>query len=408
MRDELTVNTLRALRTRAQLDAFAARLGDLLKQDDEERTVDFGESRAKALLRAANLTDDATLADFAHTVDRDASVRGALYDLLQDTGLAAETEVRDLVHLSAAGEPQPTMWLSLVVAAYAWRIGYPLGGLDPATPPNPNTPAGQLLRRSAHFLRRQVQRSATERDKLDRQLSQPPTGAPSLDELQSSPEAVAPLPPHYRPPIPVNYPEMNSETLQVDADEAVAPPEITVGDPLVISPEEVDGHVDDSRSEEPVRMPAITIDRDQVAPNATTPPSPMPASAVVMPTASTDAPSRPGLTVSLRQMFGQEQLASTKLRVLVQQYPDGPGLYGLQVRVTCKGVKSYVAGTTDRDGKFVCELPVRIQSGLTYDVDVTWPREEGGETERKSITLHADRTYFVLPFYRRLSSPEEE
>jgi hypothetical protein len=67
-----------------------------------------------------------------------------------------------------------------------------------------------------------------------------------------------------------------------------------------------------------------------------------------------------------------------------------------------------VAGTTDRDGKFICELPVRAQSGLTYDVDVTWPRDAGGETERKSITLHADRTYFVLPFYRHLNPPEEE
>ncbi|MFN2222115.1 MAG: hypothetical protein ACK2UH_06160, partial [Candidatus Promineifilaceae bacterium] len=119
------------------------------------------------------------------------------------------------------------------------------------------------------------------------------------------------------------------------------------------------------------------------------------------------APSRPGLTVALRQMFRQEELSTTKLRVLVQEYPDGPGLYGLQVRVTCKGVKSHVAGTSDRDGKFICELPVRAQTGLTYDVDVTWPREEGGETERKSITLHADRTYFVLPFYRRLNPPEE-
>jgi hypothetical protein len=106
-------------------------------------------------------------------------------------------------------------------------------------------------------------------------------------------------------------------------------------------------------------------------------------------------------------MFRQEELTSTKLRVVVQKYPDGPGLYGLQVRVSCKGVRSYVAGITDRDGKFVCELPVRVESGLTYDVDVTWPREEGGETERKSITLNADRTHFILPFYRILNPPEE-
>ena len=108
---------------------------------------------------------------------------------------------------------------------------------------------------------------------------------------------------------------------------------------------------------------------------------------------------------AVRQTFGRkEPLASTKLRVLVQEYPDGPGLYGLQVRVTCQGVKSYVAGTTNREGKFLCELPVRVNSGLTYDVDVTWPREMNNEIERKSITLNADRTEFNLPFYRRMKN----
>jgi hypothetical protein len=106
--------------------------------------------------------------------------------------------------------------------------------------------------------------------------------------------------------------------------------------------------------------------------------------------------------MAIRQMLGQEEMTTTKLRVLVQEHPDGPGLYGLQVRVTCAGIKSYVAGTTDRDGKFVCELPVRMQTGLTYDVEITWPRDKGGDGERKSITLNADRTEFTLPFYRKI------
>lgn len=402
MKDELTVNALRALPGRPELQAFAVRLGDWLKQDEDGRLLDFSESRARALLRATDLTDEATLADIGQLMGQDAAFRVALYDLLNSTGLAKETAVRELARLSPAGELPLLSWLSLVVAAYAWRSGYPLQGLDPAAPPSPNTPAGQLLRRAAQFLRRQVQRSANERDKLNRLLTQPPSGAPSLDDLDRSPETIAPLPPHFRPPIPETYPEMASETLHVDAEEAVDRPQITVGDPLVISPEEVGA--EPATASEPVRQPAITIERDQVAPSA--PPSPMPASGVVMPAASNDSPSRPGLTVALRQMFRQEQLSTTKLRVLVQQFPDGPGIYGLQVRVTCKGVKSHVAGTTDRDGKFICELPVRAQTGLTYDVDVTWPREEGGENERKSITLHADRTYFVLPFYRHLNPPE--
>ncbi|HCB49677.1 MAG: hypothetical protein AMJ56_02280 [Anaerolineae bacterium SG8_19] len=215
----------------------------------------------------------------------------------------------------------------------------------------------------------------------------------------------APLPPHYRPPVPESYPEIARDTLEIDQEDLEHAPLISVGDPLVITEEELPGEAVEST--EPVRMPSITISPDQVAPETATPPSPIPSSGVVMPSQAPSTGSRQGFTVALRQMFGQEELTTTKLRVLVQRYPDGPGLYGLQVRITCKGVKSYVAGTTDREGKFICELPVRVESGLTYDVDVTWPREEGSEVERKSITLNADRTHFTLPFYRQLDPPED-
>ena len=192
MKDEVTVNTLRKLPSRAELDSFAARLGDWLRQDEDGGALDFSESRAKALLRAANLTDEPTLSDFAQHMERDASMRVALFDLLSETGLSAEDGVREMARLSTAAEPRPVRWLSLIVAAYAWRAGYPLQSLDPAAPPSPDTPAGQLLRRAAQFVRRQVQRSATERDKLDRLLSQPPTDAPSLEELDASQQPMAP------------------------------------------------------------------------------------------------------------------------------------------------------------------------------------------------------------------------
>ena len=104
---------------------------------------------------------------------------------------------------------------------------------------------------------------------------------------------------------------------------------------------------------------------------------------------------------SIRQLFRNEQLKTTRLRIVVQDYPDGPGIYGLQVTVSSKSIKSYVAGTTDRQGRFLCELPVRLTSGLTYDIDVSWPEDLGGRIERKSITINADRTEFTLPFYRR-------
>lgn len=405
MKDEATVNTVRSLPSRGELETFANRLCNWLKRDESGESSSLTESRSRALLRVTDLIDEATLQDFGQYLEQDAFMRVALYDLLQETEVAGEDEVQSLARASVSGKSQPVEWLSLVVAAYAWRSGYPVQQLDPAVPPNPDTPAGQLLRRAAQFLRRQVQRSATERDKLNRTLLQPPSGAPALDDLRPQGDTVAPLPPHYRPPIPESYPEMARETLHVEPGEAVDPPAITVGDPLVISADDVEDEA--NHANEPVRMPPITIERDQVARRASAPPSPMPESAVVIPASPATSQSRPSLAVSLRQMFGQEELTSTKLRVIVQHYPDGPGLYGLQVRVSCKGVRSYVAGTTNRDGRFNCELPVRAQSGLTYDVDVTWPREEGGETERKSITLHADRTHFDLPFYRNLNAPDE-
>jgi hypothetical protein len=189
--------------------------------------------------------------------------------------------------------------------------------------------------------------------------------------------------------------------VRIEADDISDIPSIEVGDPLVISSDDVDG--EQAERSEPVRLPPISINADQVIEETSTVPSPLPSAAVVMPTTTNQ--SRPSLSMSIRQMFNQESMTSTKLRVIVQQYPDGPGLYGLQVRVTSKGIKSYVAGTTNREGHFQCELPVRIQSGLTYDIQVTWPRDLGGDVERKSITLNADRTSFTLPFYRQINPP---
>ncbi|NJN55308.1 MAG: hypothetical protein HC804_11445, partial [Anaerolineae bacterium] len=144
-----------------------------------------------------------------------------------------------------------------------------------------------------------------------------------------------------------------------------------------------------------VTMPPIQITEDQiprtVSGSRTTPPS--------------SSGSSGNLNTAVQQRFGnKEPMRAVKLRIVVQEYQDGPGLYGLQIRVSCQGIKAFVAGTSNRDGLFLCELPVRVRSGLTYDVDVTWPRDFGSETERKSITLNVDRTEFTLPFYHRLSS----
>jgi hypothetical protein len=358
----------------------------------EEPAPAFTGSRARALLRTAEAADETMLRDFHALMEQPEAQRIALYDLLELAGLGGAEAVQAFATVGAASamaNARPLDWLVLAVAAFAWQRQYPLFQFDPDSPPERYSPAGQILTRAAQFLRRQVQRSATERDKLARQLAPKPGRAASLEQL-SDQTPIAPLPPHFRPPIPVRYPEVARETLQVDADEpATAPPQR--GEPLVISEEDL------GEEPQPERMPPITISREQVQPP--TPPSPVPPTGVLMPASTTGT--RPGLTVAMRQMFRNEELKTTRLHVIVQEYPEGPGLQGLQVKVSCKGVRSYVAGTTDRDGNFVAELPVRLQEGLTYDVDVTWPRDFGGETERKAITLNADRTRFALPFYHR-------
>jgi hypothetical protein len=390
----------------AHLTLFAGRLNEWLVADlnqGEGEAPAFTDSRAKALLRAADVVDSPTLHSFARLLGEEGdglttAVRVFLYRLLHESDLAENEGVLALATTSRAAElpveTAPVPWLSLAVAAFAWKSGYPLHQLDPTYPPEAHSPAGLLLKRAGHFVRQQVQHSATERDKLGHRLAFQGGGmganAPDLEELpQQSP--LAPLPPHYRPPIPVNYPEVSRDTLHVEPDEPNE--ETTVvprAEPITITDEDVS-------PDQPVqRMPPIRITRDQVQ-------SPPP-TRVVTPQAS--PPPLANFTKAVRQRFGRsrEPFTTVKLRIQVQEYPDGPGLYGLQVRVTCQGVRSQVAGTTNRDGKLLCELPVRLRSGLTYDVDVTWPRDLGGNVERKSITLNADRKEFTLPFYHQLNA----
>jgi len=378
-----------------RLPLFAEQLAAFLVADlnasAEEPPPAFTESRARALLRSADVAGDPVLRDFAGLLEQPPAQRVALYDLLGDAGLVDLEALEGLAAFGAApAAARPAEWAALVVAAFSWQRQYPLYQFDPDLPPERYSPAGQILARAAHYMRRQVQRGATERDKLARQLAYRPRQAAGLSEMADN-TPIAPLPPHFRPPVPVRYPEVARETLRIDPDSEPEPVPPQRGEPLTISEEEL------PPERQPERMPPITISREQVEP--TSPPSPVPASGVLMPASS--ASSRPGLTVALRQMFGNEELKTTKLHVVVQEYPDGPGLYGLQVRVSCKGIRSFVAGTTDRQGNFVAELPVRLHEGLTYDVDVTWPRDLGGEVERKAITLNADRTRFTLPFYHR-------
>ncbi len=379
------------------LHLFAQQLADWLVADlnqSEESVPDFTESRAKALLRAADAVDVPTLDDFARLMETETAVRPALYDLLKESELATSDQLPITSNQQPATSDQSISWLSLAIAAYAWKSGYPLNQLDPAAPPTPYSPAGQVIKRAAHWLRQQVQRSATDRDKLNRKLAFEANteSAPTLDSLQAN-ETIAPVPPHFRPPIPVNYPEVARETVHIEPDEPAPEPQVTRNKRITITNDDLEPEPAPSPPSQspPTRMPPIRIERSQVPPGRTR---------VVQPTP------QPNFAQDVRRKFSRsrEPMKTTKLRVVVQEYPDGPGLYGLQVRVTCKGINSHVAGTTGRNGRFLCELPVRAQSGLTYDVDITWPRDMGSEVERKSITLNADRTEFTLPFYRSLQA----
>jgi len=409
---ETALKIIQAFPGRGQMAAFAGRLLDWLNADLSAGSEPLTDSRARALLLAGDLLDEPTRHSFAQVAENETGMRAALYDLLRESGLADNEEVAALAAASAAaGAPDKVAapaWLALAVAAHAWRSGFPLDRLDPASPPDPYSPAGQVLKRAAFFARQQVQRSATERDKLGRKLGYNAAAgdAPSLDTMR--PEAPAPpLPPYYRPPVPVRYPEYTSG-VQVDPDEVEQTPaspergariSISDADLAPTPPGPPAPHA-------PITQPPLRIDPSQIPepPVQPTrqPPAPRPAAPprppqVVMPPAATSAN-----TATRRR--GRAATTTTKLRVLVQEHPDGPGLYGLQVRISSRGARRYVAGTTNKDGEFLAELPVQLDMGLTYDVDVTWPRDFGGEVERKSITLNADRTHFTLPFYRTLKA----
>ena len=340
----------------AHLAAFAQRLSEWLIADlnqSEEPVPDFTDSRAKALMRAANVVDDPTLHDFVKKMgvgetpalsNVEGYVRIALFDLLTETELATDDEVQAIASVSgstAATEDSQFSWFALSIAAHAWKSGYPLHQLDPASPPGEYSPAGQLVKRAAYFMRKQVQRSATERDKLARKLAyeaNSDSGTPNLDTM-SQEQPIAPVPPHFRPPIPVNYPEVSSETLQIEPNEPepLPTPTISTDAPLQIT---LDDLPDDEQR--PIRMPSIRITEDQLSRPAPAPaPRPQP---------------RPSSSSRAVRGRSREPMRTTKLRVVVQDYPGGAGMYGLQV----KGNRSRCQKSGSRHNQRRRSIPMRI------------------------------------------------
>jgi hypothetical protein len=404
---ETAQKQIQAFPGQGQLAAFAGRLLEWLNRDLNPAGEPLTESRARALLLAANVIDEPTRNSFVQIVETEQGMRLALYDLLRESGLAENEEIAALAAASVGtgGSSVAPDWLALAVAAHAWRSDMPLDRLDPASPPDPYSPAGQVLRRAANFVRLEVQRSATERDKLGRKLAHAAGGSPSLDALR--PDApIPPLPPYFRPPVPERYPEY-TPGIQIAPDDTEQSPAVSRESGITISDDDLSPGA--PRPSMPIVQPPLRIDASQLeppAPPSPQPPTPRPPAAhptnVVIPNATTAANTAGARSAARRMGRGRVEMKATKLHIVVQERPDGPGLYGLQVRVSSRGIRRYVAGTTNQDGEFTCELPVQLNAGLTYDVDVTWPRDYGGDVERKSITLNADRTHFTLPFYRTL------
>jgi hypothetical protein len=363
----------------------------LLREGGGNETA-LSESRARALLRVTGAVDDLTLADFARLTENASARRVALYDLLSDSGLAADSAAEQCIAGSrgkdAATEPA-IPWLMLALLAYAWKRDYPAAELDPASPPIAHSPADRVVRDAGYFLRRQVQRAPTERERLARRLAFRGPRAARASAPSDTP--MVPDPAIFRPPVPVRYSELSGEPLAVEVeasgvDSADEAQPVTRGEPLVITEEDVA-----EAAPERVRI-------------ETSPPAPLPRSGVVMP--GNDSSARPGLTIRNRR--GRAAGATTKLRVVVQEYADGPGMYGVQVLVRSRSANVKVAGATNKDGHFLCQLPVHVDEGLTYQVEVSWPRDHGDAVERKAITLNADRTEFLLPFYPRYAPPETD
>lgn len=68
--------------------AFAGRLLESLNRDLNPNGKSLTESRARAILLAANVLDEPTRHSFAQAVESEQGMRLALYGLLRDSGLA--------------------------------------------------------------------------------------------------------------------------------------------------------------------------------------------------------------------------------------------------------------------------------------------------------------------------------
>ena len=362
-----------------------------------ETPVHLLASRIRTVFLAADLLDDGLLREFNQAMTREASLRVALDELF--SRFEAPTD-----NLLLASPDEKVEWLVLITLACAAQKGYTIENLDPASPPRTNSPAGLMLSQIADYFRTQTRRTATERDRLAKKLAynaslagstaSVSSGVPVNQQAESDTSNI-------RMPAPVTYFEHNPPITLTEEDLDIPPETVVTTPPISVDLPRAQPPAPPAQPAQPVTpqtMPPIKISRDSVTP----------LSEKVTEQASAawreiGAPAVSSMANKVRDLLATEETTTTLLRVNVFDRPDGNGIVGVQVTVTCKGLRSHVAGITDRDGRFACELPVRETSGLTYDVMVSWPREMGGDREKKSITLSGDQGDFNLPFFRSLS-----
>ncbi len=245
-----------------QLLPLAAYLLDWLRREMDENpaTPSLTESRARALFYATQTLDEPSVGDFQRRMPEPGMLRVALSSLLESAGLAGVPAMEALpAALAGVSAPAGVAWLSLAMTAYAWKYGYNPAQLDPAAPPTPFSPAGQIVQQAAQFIRRLAQISPTERDRLAQRLAFDSRHVPSLEELPPPARTLAPLPPHFRPPVPVRYAEYNEPVTIRPEEASTAPPDVVVSGRLVISPEDL--------PREPMPEPPIHIEAARPTPS---------------------------------------------------------------------------------------------------------------------------------------------
>ncbi|MEM9773624.1 MAG: carboxypeptidase-like regulatory domain-containing protein [Chloroflexota bacterium] len=352
-------------------------------------------SKIRSVLLASNLLDDGILREFNQAVGRENGLRLALADLFE----RFEAPANDLL---LSPSDAVCEWLVLVTAACAEQKGYDIENLDPSSPPAPHSPAGLMLAQVADFFKAQTRRTATERDRLAKKLAFDNSALSETSQESSADPAPAAADPDVRVPAPVTYFEHNPpikltvEDIDQQHDPVTTLPPVSLD--LTAHPPTPEPESEPAAPAQPQTMPAIKITRESLKPL-----SQRVTEQANQAWRDVGAPAIGRVADKVRDILTPEETTSTMLRVQVLDQPQGAGIVGVQVTVTCKGIRSHVAGITDRDGSFICELPVRESSGLTYDVTVSWPREMGSDREKKSITLSPDRGEFELPFFRSLA-----